>query len=190
MLVTQLLARWRQGDRSVEVPLMQMVYPVLCQIAQARLNCLSVALTLSATELANETYMRLAAANSVPWSDRNHFYAFAARVTRNFVVDHLRARDACKRGGDLPLVRLDELDEDSHPQDLLDLSYDWIGVHEALNQLETLHRACAQVVELKFFSGMTMEEIAGVCGISPATVGRHWRFARAWLLQRFGGDAP
>jgi RNA polymerase sigma factor (TIGR02999 family) len=187
--LTALLSQWRRGDRSIEPQLMQQVYPVLRQIAQSRLNRAGAVLTFSATELANETYARLVQAESLPWADRRHFYAVAALATRNFVVDHLRARDTFKRGGDLPLVSLSELDDSSEPADAIDLRYDWLGLHAALTELEALNPVCARVVELKFFSGLTSDEIADACDVSRATVVRHWRFARAWLLERLGGGA-
>jgi RNA polymerase sigma factor (TIGR02999 family) len=180
--ITALLARWREGDRSAESALMNAVYPVLRSLARARLRRTSE-LTFSATEIANEAYARLARGDGIAYQDRGHFFAVAARAMRNFIVDHLRARGSDKRGGDLPLVSLDHADTDAGaaPHDLIDLRVDWLAVHEALLRLEGVDADCAQVVELKFFSGLTTEEIAAARGVSRSTVVRHWRFAKAWL---------
>lgn len=183
--ITALLAQWRAGDRSVEPELMRLVYPQLRQIAQARLARSPSDFTLSATELANEAYARLVEGSAMAWNDRGHFFAVAARATRDFVVDHLRSRATYKRGGDLPFVSLSDVGEHDMPTDEIDLRSDWLSVHDALNDLEGIDAACAQVVELKFFSGLTTDEIADVVGISRAGVVRQWRFARAWLFDRF-----
>ena len=181
--ITALLGRWRQGDRAAEGELMRTVYPVLRDIARARLRNSSDELTLCATELAHEVYARLARAEHVQYNDRGHFYAVAARAIRNFLIDHLRARGSEKRGGDLPFVPL-ELAEEVEDSDRIDLRIDWLGVHEALNRLEVVDADCARIVELKFFSGLSTEEIAAACDVSRATVVRSWRFAKAWLADQ------
>ena len=181
--ITALLAKWREGDRAAESELMNAVYPVLRDLAQARLRRCIGELTFSATELANEAYARLARADYLNFQDRTHFYAVAARAIRNFVVDHLRARGSEKRGGGLPFVGLEQVDIEGG-EDLIDLRTDWLAVHDALNKLEAIDKDCAQLVELKFFSGLTTEEIAEASGVSRATVVRNWRFAKAWLMDQ------
>jgi len=181
--ITALLSRWREGDRDAENALMTAVYPLLRELAQMRLRRSGGDPTLSATELVNEAYARLARGEGVDYQNRAHFFAVAARAIRNFVVDYLRARGSEKRGGGLPFVELDRAD--SHQvDDLIDLRTDWIAVHDALNRLEEIDRDCARMVELKFFSGLTTEEIALASGVSRATVVRNWRFAKAWLLDQ------
>ena len=182
--LTALLSRWRSGDRSAERELFDAIYPVLRGIAQARLRRLSTELTLSATELVNETYERLLGSRRIEYRDRTHFFAMSARAIRHFVIDHLRARGRDKRGGGLPFVRLDELDQ-AEPAggDTIDLRVDWLAVHAAIEALEQVDTGCSRLVELKFFSGLTVEEIAETCGVSRATVVRDWRFAKAWLAQ-------
>ncbi len=181
--ITALLARWREGDRDAENALMTAVYPLLRELAQMRLRRSGGDPTLSATELVNEAYARLARGDGVDYQNRAHFFAVAARAIRNLVVDYLRARGSEKRGGGLPFVELDRA-ENHAADELIDLRTDWIAVHEALNRLEEVDRDCARLVELKFFSGLTTEEIALASGVSRATVVRHWRFAKAWLLDQ------
>lgn len=184
--ITELLARWKTGDRSVEGELIAMVYPILRELAAAQVRRHSGALTLQATELAHEAYAKLTKLQEVDWQDRDHFFAIAATVIRRVIVDYFRARGRVKRGGRLPLLALHELQEGQVPA--IDESVDWIGVDAALTELSVLDSDCARVVELKFFSGLTVEKIAEVCGSSVATVGRQWRFSRAWLGQRMGVD--
>lgn len=181
--ITALLSRWREGDREAENALMTAVYPLLRELAQLRLRRSGGNPTLSATELVNEAYARLARGDGVDYQNRAHFFAVAARAIRNFVVDYLRARGSEKRGGGLPFVELDHA-EGQPADDLIDLRTDWIAVHDALNRLEDIDSDCARMVELKFFSGLTTEEIALASGVSRATVVRNWRFAKAWLLDQ------
>lgn len=180
--ITELLTRWRDGSRDAENALMTAVYPVLRDLARARLRRNSQDLTLRATELANETYARMVKLHHVDWQSRIHFFAIAAKVIRCFVIDYVRARNSEKHGGNLPFVTLDAISENMAAP--LDLTVDWLAVDQALTELEGLDRGCAEVVELKFFSGLTTEEIAQTCASSTATVGRQWRFARAWLADR------
>lgn len=182
--ITALLGRWRSGDRDAEAELMGLVYPVMRDIARARVNRMRSDFTLRATELANEAYTRLVA-SSVDWQSRGHFFAIAARAIRNVVIDHVRAQDAEKRGRDLPFVPLELAAEDA-ADGMIDLRVDWLSVHAALNELEILDSGISRVVELKFFSGLNTDEIAAAAGISRATVVRDWRFARAWLADRLG----
>jgi len=161
---------------------MRVVYPIMREIARARLRRAPGDFTLSATELANEAYMRLAGGN-VDWKDRAHFFAVAARAIRNVVVDYMRSQGREKRGGTLPFVPLD-LAADVAGEDAVDLRIDWLGVDAALSELQILDAGIARVVELKFFSGLTTEEIAKAASVSRATVARDWRFARSWLANR------
>lgn len=185
-MITDLLQRWRAGDRSAEAGLMDLAYPTLLDIARAHARRNGGVLTLRSTELAHEAYTRLSEQQSVDWQSRDHFYAIAATVIRRVVVDYLRMRGRDKRGGRLPFIALDEVTEREQPA--IDESYDWLGLDAALEEFETLDPVAARVVELKFFSGLNTEEIAAVMGSSVATVGRQWRFARAWLGQRLGAD--
>ncbi len=185
-MITDLLQRWRAGDRSVEAALMDLAYPTLVELARAQARRNGGALTLRSTELAHEAYERLAEQQGVNWQSREHFFAIAATVIRRVVVDYLRMRGRDKRGGRIPFVRLDEITEREQPT--IDESVDWIAVDQALAEFEAVDPVAARVVELKFFSGLNTEEIALAMGSSVATVGRQWRFARAWLGHRLGAD--
>jgi len=184
--ITDLLTRWKQGDRSVETELVELVYPLLRQVAAAQVRRNSGVLTLQATELANEAYSKLVKLHGLDWQSRDHFFAVAATVIRRVVIDYLRQRGSAKRGGRLPLLAIDDVREDQLI--VFDESVDWIGLDEAMNELATVDGPCAKVVELKFFSGLTNAKIADVCGTSVPTVVRQWRFARAWLGKRMGAD--
>lgn len=177
--ITALLARWRDGDRAVEQALAVQLYPVLYRMAGAQVRRNSGALTLSPTEVVNEVYARMLPQRGVDWQNRAHFHAVCATVLRRVVVDYLRERSAQKRGAGQIFVdigALAEHDEPSTPD-----AVDWLAVDQALTRLQTLDAACARVVELRLFAGMTTEQIALACDSSVATVGRQWRFARAWL---------
>jgi RNA polymerase sigma factor (TIGR02999 family) len=177
--ITALLARWRDGDRAVEQALAQQLYPVLYRMAGAQVRRSGGALTLSPTEVVNEVYARMLPQRGVDWQNRAHFHAVCATVLRRVVVDYLRERSAQKRGAGQVFVDIAGLaahDEPSTPD-----SIDWLALDQALTRLQALDAACARVVELRLFAGMTTEQIAVACDSSVATVGRQWRFARAWL---------
>jgi RNA polymerase sigma factor (TIGR02999 family) len=185
--ITSLLSAWRNGDCEARDQLMEKIYPLMRDMARSRLRRSPQDITLDATDLANEAYTRLDGIRTLDWQSRAHFMAVSARAIRNIVVDHLRARSSDKRGGDLPFVSVEELDLDSGPV-AINLDYDWLSVHVALDELETIDKSSAEVVELKFFSGLTTDEIAEAIGISRATVVRQWRFARAWMANRLNPE--
>ena len=160
---------------------MRLVYPLLRQIAGAQLKNGGGNITLSTTELAHEAFLRISDSKTGAWESRRHFLALAARVIRFLVVDLVRERAAEKRGARIAFVPI-ELFE-SHSVPALDLGWDWLGVDKALSVLEATYPDCARVVELKFFSGMSIAEIADANGSSDATVVRQWRFARSWLAE-------
>lgn len=180
--ITDLLQRWRGGDHAAEDALMTAVYPELRKLARSRLRRNPGDLTLRATELANEAYTRLVGVDNVDWQSRDHFYVIAAKVIHGLAVDYARARGAEKRGGGLPFVPLDRVDEEIDTP--LDLRVDWLAVDQALTDLNAVDADSAKVVELRVFGGLSVEEIARVCSSSTATVGRQWRFARVWLAER------
>jgi len=139
--------------------------------------------SLQATALVNEAYLRLVDGKAVAWHDRAHFMAVSARVMRRILVDHARARRAEKRGGIAAKVSFDEalVVTDEPQQDLLSLN-------DALEQLAKFDERKSQVVEMKFFGGLTAEETASVLKVSPDTVMRDWRLAKAWLRSEMRGD--
>ncbi|HRQ65716.1 MAG TPA: ECF-type sigma factor [Xanthomonadaceae bacterium] len=180
--ITQLLERWKGGDRSVENELVAQVYPMLKALAAGQVRRNRGVLTLSTTELAHEAYERLSRQQRVDWQNREHFLAIAASVMRRVAVDYMRQRNAEKRGGDVEILALDEVSTDRLPchGDHLD----WLAVDQALGELEREDAESARIVELRVFGGFDVEQVATLCGLSTATVGRRWRFARAWLAER------
>lgn len=187
--ITALLADWHRGDRAAEDRLVRSIYPVLRDMARAQVRRNARVLTLSATELAHEAYERLAPQKAVDWKNRDHFFAIAATVIRRVVVDYLRERNAEKRGGGMPFVQIEDVGLGELPMqpDMVD----WLAVDQALTELAESDPDCARVVELRLFSGLSVEQIAGVMASSTATVGRQWRFARTWLAERLDiPDAP
>lgn len=176
--VTLLLERWRQGDPEVLDDLIPLVYSQLHRIAEGYMRREREDHTLQPTALVNEVYMRLLKQQKVCWQDRGHFYTFAARIMRNILKDHARAHLADRRGGP-GSIRLPLSDEvawvGTSSTDILDLN-------RALDRLEQIDQRKAQLVELRFFLALTMEESAEVLSISLATAERDLRFSRSWLF--------
>jgi RNA polymerase sigma-70 factor (ECF subfamily) len=141
--------------------------------------------SLQATALVNEAYLRLVDANDVQWHDRAHFLAVAARVMRRILVDHARTRHARKRGGDATQVTFDEgLVVSNEPRE------DFVALDDALEALAAFDERKSRVVELRFFGGLSVDETASVLKVSPETVMRDWRLAKAWLQREMRGDTP
>jgi RNA polymerase sigma factor (TIGR02999 family) len=180
--ITRLLEQWKDGDRSVENALAERIYPILRAQAQAQVKRNGAALTLRATELANEAYERLVEQRSVDWRSRDHFFAIAATVLRRVAVDYVRQRRAEKRGGDVVVLPFDQVDADELA--IAVPSVDWLEMDQALTELAKVDENLVQLIELRVFAGLGIEQIAKVTGASTATVGRRWRFARAWLTER------
>lgn len=183
--VTRLLVRAHEGDASATDELFPIVYDELRSIASKYLSHESGAVTLQATALVHEAYIRLVGPDQAPWEGRAHFFGAAARAIRQILVDHARHRGRLKRGGSRQRVPFDEaLEVASEPE--LDL----VGLDEALNRLGRLDEQKAKVVELRFFGGLTVDQTATTLGISPSTVARDWAFARAWLARELESDPP
>lgn len=174
--VTGLLRQWRQGDAGAYERLIPLVHHELHLIAQRHMAHEGAGHTLQATALVNEAYLRLVDTKAVAWNDRTHFLAVAARVMRHILVDHARGRSYQKRGGDLTRAAFDEaLIVTSEPVQ------DFVALHEALESLAKVDDRKSQVVELRFFGGLTADETASVLNISADTVLRDWQLAKAWL---------
>lgn len=188
--VTTLLQRWRSGDPAALEALTPLVYEELRRIARRQMAHERREHTLEATALVHEAYLRLHDSD-VPWQDRVHFYALAARQMRRILVDHARTRGASKRGGDADRVPLDDAAAslerpaalDGDPAALLDLD-------DALSRLEARDERKARVVELHLFAGLSYEETAEALGVTAVTVHRDLVFARAWLQRELEGGAP
>ncbi len=175
--VTDLLNRWRAGDREAQEHLIDAVYGDLRRLARGQIRRERSDHTLEPTALAHEAYLRLSEQQRVEWQGRTHFFAVAALAMRRILVSHARKRAAGKRGGALRVTLPDELPADASEPDVLALD-------EALEQLEQLDPRQARVVELRFFGGLTVEETAAALGVSPATVKVDWSMARAWLYRK------
>jgi RNA polymerase sigma factor (TIGR02999 family) len=185
--ITGLLQAWKAGDRSVEEALIRSVYPNLRSLAQAQLGRMGPQHTFQATEVVHEAFERLQKQQHVDWQDRAHFMAICATVLRRVLIDHLRSRDRQKRGGGYETVAFDLGMEQALPATSSGL--DWIELDEALKALEAVDAPAARVVELRAFGGLEVEEVAAAMSSSTATVGRQWRFARAWLAARLAEGA-
>jgi len=179
--IDDLLKQWGSGDREAHDTLMRALYPVMRAMAQREIGTSNGRLTMRATELANEAYLRLLEQRG-EWQDRSHFLAIAGRVIRRVLIDYVRERGAQKRGSEFELVVLDPDADDLHPS--VDDALDLLSLDSALTKLEERDRIAAQVVELRYFSGLTNDQVAHVLGISVITVIRRWNFGRAYLHRR------
>jgi RNA polymerase sigma-70 factor, ECF subfamily len=176
--VTALLQQWSAGDCEAAERVLPLVYDELRRIAARQLRAERGPHT-QATAIVNETYLRLAEQSGLHWPSRAHFFAFAAHLMRRVLVDHARARNRDKRGGGWRPVTLSEIEERGGIG--LAQATDLVALDEALTRLEALDARKAAVVELRFFSGLSLEETAAQLGVSVETVGREWRRAKAWL---------
>ncbi len=184
--VTDLLLRWSAGDRTALEALTPVIYDDLRRLARALLSRESPGHTLSATALVHETYLHLIDQRRVQWQNRAHFFGAAATIMRRVLVDHARAKLADKRGGSVLKIAIEDdvALVDALAEDILDLD-------AALDALAAMDPRKADVVQMKFFAGMTMPEIAAALHLSDATVERDWTMARAWLIRYLrGGPAP
>lgn len=177
--VTQLLHASRKGDESALNELLPLVYAEMRRLANSFLSRERVGHTLQPTALVHEVYLRLADQGPVEWQNRAHFFGAASRLMREILIDHARSRNRKKRGGDMrTFIEIDgSVSVDAGNQ------LDVLAVDEALKELERLDERQAKIVEMKFFAGMTIEEIAEVIGISPATVKREWTSAKLLLTR-------
>jgi RNA polymerase sigma factor (TIGR02999 family) len=182
--VTDLLVRWSAGDRSALDTLTPVIYDDLRRMARALLTRERPEHTLSATALVHEVYLKLIDQRRVQWLNRAHFFGAAAAIMRRVLVDHARAKLSDKRGGSVVKIAIDEsaVLVEGLAEDILDLD-------GALDALATFDDRKAQVVQMKFFAGMTMPEIAAALDLSDATVERDWTLARAWLVRRLHGGS-
>jgi RNA polymerase sigma-70 factor (ECF subfamily) len=174
--VTQLLARWSDGDTGAREALIPLVYDELRRVARSALSRQRSGHTLGSTALVHEAYIRLVGRSSVRFENRAHFFAVASHLMRRILVDHARKHNAVKRGGENLTLVLD--DEVALPEKReVDLS----ALDDALTLLATLDARQANIVEMRFFGGLSIDETSHVLGISSATVKREWATARTWL---------
>jgi RNA polymerase sigma factor (TIGR02999 family) len=174
--VTQLLGEWSGGDEGALEKLIPLVQPELHRLAHYYMSRERAGHTLQTTALLNEAYLQLTDKTQLPWQNRTHFMAVAAQLMRRIMVDHARARHALKRGAGAIRVTLDEtaLVTEQRAEELLALD-------EALEKLAAFDRRRCEIVEMRYFGGLNVEEIADVLKVHPNTVMRDWRAAKAWL---------
>lgn len=174
--VTQLLRAWGEGDTQALEQLTPLVYRELHRRAHWHMARENAGHTLQATALVNEIYIRMVDLQGVSWRDRAHFFAVSSRLIRQILIDAARSKHAQKRGGQSPHVAIDEaLLVSEEPR------ADVVGLDDALRALAAIDPRKSQVVELRFFGGLDIEEAAEVLGVSPETVKRDWKLAKAWL---------
>jgi RNA polymerase sigma-70 factor (ECF subfamily) len=183
--VTQLLAAWRGGDPSAGEQLLRVIYDELHRQASRAMRREWNAQTLQPTALVNEAYLRLMDQSRVEWRSRAHFFGVAAQLMRRILVDHARSRRAAKRGSGATAITLSDVDVEQAAQ--ADSGVDVLALHDALEKLATFDPTQARLVELRYFTGLNIEETAEALGISPATVKREWAIARAWLHREIKG---
>jgi RNA polymerase sigma-70 factor, ECF subfamily len=180
--VTQLLLAWSDGDATALDRVVPLIYEELHRQARRYLRNEAIGHTLQPTALVHEVYLRLVEQHGARWSSRAQFFGVAAQLMRRILVDHARSRNAAKREGAAIIVPLD-LDVPVSSGDV-----DLVSLDDALTRLSLLDMQQARIVELRYFTGLDIEETADVLGISPATVKRDWVVARAWLRRRLANE--
>jgi len=174
--VTQLLIELSKGDRVTVDLLLPLIYDELRQLAMNYLRRERPDHTLQATALVHEAYLRLIDQTRVNWQNRAHFFGIAAQIMRRLLVDYARRHNAEKRGADFQKLTLDENIEYA-----VERSDEIVALDRALEALAAIDEQKARIVELRYFGGLTVEETAEVMGVTPITIKRHWRMAKAWL---------
>jgi RNA polymerase sigma factor (TIGR02999 family) len=183
--ITQLLRAWSEGDESALDNLMPIVYDELHRMAQRYMAHESPGHVLQATALVNEAYLRLVDSAHANWQNRAHFFAVCAQAMRRILVDYARSRQAMKRGGESrPLELKEALAAAQQP------GVDLVALDDALKALAALDPRMSQVVELRFFGGLSLEETAEVLKVSSDTVLRDWNLAKSWLRCEISGEKP
>jgi RNA polymerase sigma-70 factor (ECF subfamily) len=177
--VTQLLSNWRNGDRTAFDSLFSLVYEELRAMASSYMRRERPDHTLQTTALVNEAYIKLLGQSDALWENRVYFFAIAAKVMRQILIDYARTRRYAKRGGGVVKLTLDETATLSDQR-----AGELVALDEALQRLEEIDPRKSQVVELRFFGGLTIDETAGFLNVSRNTVTRDWEMARAWLYQQ------
>jgi len=182
--VTQLLITWSNGDKAALDQLIPLVHAELRRLARHHMGRENPGHTLQTSALINEAYLRLVDQQNVPWQNRAHFFAVSAQVMRHILIDHARSHAYAKRGGGVRKVPLDEAValNDRRANEL-------IALDDALNILAALDTRKSQIIELRFFGGLSIEETAEALKISPITVTREWRSAKAWLRREMNRDS-
>jgi RNA polymerase sigma-70 factor, ECF subfamily len=182
--ITRLLRAAASGGRDDLDALLTAIYDDLRRLAVSHMQGERGNHTLQSTALVHEAYVKLIDQRNTDWKDRLHFFAVASRIIRRILIDHARARDAEKRGGERTRVRIDDHDPAVPERDV-----DLLALDEALEELAQIDEQQARIVELRYFGGCTVEEVAELLKIGKRTVDRDWQAARAWLFVRLSDDA-
>ena len=182
--ITTLLVAWTRGEESALAELTPLVHGELRRLARAYLRRERDGHTLQTDGLVNEAYVRLVDLKRIAWRDRSHFYALAARLMRRILVDYARSRNYQKRGGDVQRVPLDLAGDLA-----LEQRGDLVALDDALEALGHVDSRKAQVVELRYFGGLSVAEVAELLTVSEQTVMRDWRLAKMWLLRELSGNS-
>jgi len=182
--VTRLLQAWGLGDDNALKRLMPLVYNELHRLAHRYMAGEQPGQTLQTTALVHEVYLRLVNASDIDWQNRAHFFGICARLMRRILIDFARSRNYQKRGGQIPHIELEEAATVSAV-----VGSELLAVDEALKQLAAVDSRKSEVVELRFFGGLTVEETATALGVSEETVMRDWKLAKAWLLRELSHEA-
>lgn len=177
--LTQNLIDWRNGNKASFEKILPVVYNELSRIARRFLQHEKRDFSLQTVDLINEAYLKLIDRQETDWQNRAHFFAVAATVMRNLLVDHARARKFVKRGGGLQRIAIENL-QIAAPNSEIDV----LELHEALNDLAEIDERKANIVELRYFGGLSVEEVANVLSVSEITIKREWLKAKAWLYER------
>lgn len=183
--LTGLLAAWSDGDPKALEEILPIVFEELKRIARAHMRRESPGHTLQTTALINEAYMKLAAQRNPVFNNRGHFFAIASKMMRRVLLDHAKAKLRDKRGGGAVHVELEDIHALTQRR-----SEEILALDEALERLSEIDPMKCQIVEMRHFGGMTVDETAEVLGVAPITVMRHWNFAKAWLNREMGGGNP
>lgn len=182
--VTELLVAWSDGDQAARDRLMSVVYEELHRLARRYMRRESPGHTLQTSALVHEAFLRLVDQRNVHWQNRAHFFGIAAQMMRRILVDYARSRSNAKRGGGAQKLSLDENLVVSQER-----SAEVVAVHEALEELTKFDARKGQIVELRFFGGLSIEETADVLGVSPGTVMHDWTLAKAWLRREISPES-
>jgi RNA polymerase sigma factor (TIGR02999 family) len=183
-VVTQLLIDWSRGDQAALDSLMPLVYEELRRLAHCYMRRERVGHTLQTAALINEAYLRLVEQQHVQWHNRAHFFAISAQLMRRILVDHARSHTRVKRGGGVLKMSLDEAVVPSQKR-----AAELVALDDALQSLATVDLRKSEVVELRFFGGLSVEETAEVLKVTPMTVTRDWKTAKAWLHREISNEA-
>lgn len=181
--ISQLLIGWGEGDKAALDKLIPLVYAELRRLARHYMRGERACHTLQTSALVNEAYLRLVDYRKMRWQDRAHFFAVAAQLMRRILVEHARSRRAAKRGGETVQISLSGAAATKEQRTI-----DLIALDRALSELAVIDERRSRIVELRYFGGLNIEETAAALEISPATVQREWRIAKAWLYRTISGN--